>query len=164
MRPNSFSCRNYVFPPVLLLLVCLGAVDTMFAQQAARLTQPIDDHARVTLPGTVHPLANARNDRGPASPDMPLERLQIILKRSPQQEASLQQLLRDMHTPGSANFHKWLTPDQFGQQFGPSDQDVQTIEDWLQTEGFQILKVNAGISYHYSQIRGQWPAALRQRG
>jgi subtilase family serine protease len=67
-----------------------------------------------------------------------------MLKRSPQQEASLQQLLRDMHTPGTANFHKWLTPDQFGQQFGPSDQDVQTIEDWLQTQGFQILKVNPG--------------------
>ena len=43
-----------------------------------------------------------------------------------------------------ANFHKWLTPDQFGQQFGPSDQDVQTIENWLQTQGFQVLKVNPG--------------------
>ena len=127
-----------------LLLVCLGAVHSTLAQQVARLTQPVNDHARVTLPGTVHPLANARNDRGAASPDMQLDRLQIILKRSPQQEATLQQLLRDMHTPGSANFHKWLTPDQFGQQFGPSDQDVQTIEDWLQTQGFQVLKVNPG--------------------
>ena len=49
-----------------------------------------------------------------------------------------------MHTPGTASFHKWLTPEQFGEQFGPSDQDVQTIEDWLQTQGFQVLKVNPG--------------------
>src|ERR1700691_768868 len=143
MRPNSFSCRKYVFS-LALLLVCVGAVNSILAQEVARLTQPVDSPARVTLPGTVHPLANARNDRGAASPDMQLDRLQIILKRSPQQEASLQQLQRDMHTPGSANFHKWLTPEQFGQQFGPSDQDVQTIEDWLQSQGFQILKVNPG--------------------
>ena len=144
MRPNSFSHWTYIFSPAVMLLVCLGAVNSALAQQVARLIQPVDDNARVTLPGTVHPLANARNDRGPASPDMQLDRLQLVLKRSPEQEASLQQLLRDMHTPGTANFHKWLTPEQFGQQFGPSDQDVQTIEDWLQTQGFQILKVNPG--------------------
>jgi trimeric autotransporter adhesin len=144
MRPNSSSSWKYVLSPALVLLVSLGAVNTMPAQQVARLTQPVDDNARVTLPGTVNPLANARNDRGAASPDMQLDRLQVILKRSPQQEASLRQLLRDMHTPGSANFHKWLTPDQFGQQFGPSDQDVQTIEDWLQTQGFQVMKVSPG--------------------
>jgi trimeric autotransporter adhesin len=133
-----------VFLPALFLLVCLGVVHSVPAQQLARLTQPVDDNARVALHGTVHPLANARNDRGAASPDMQLERLQILLQRSPQQEAGLQQLLRDMHTPGTPNFHKWLTPDQFGQQFGPSDQDVQTVVNWLQTHNFQVLKVNPG--------------------
>ena len=129
--------------PALLLLVSLGAVPSTLAQEP-RLTQPVNEHALVTLRATVHPLANAANDRGAASPDMQLERLQLVLKRSPQQEAALQQLLRDMHTPGTANFHQWLTPEQFGQQFGPSDQDVQTIESWLQTNGFQVLKVNPG--------------------
>jgi len=144
MRPNAFSRWTYKFSPAVMLLVCLGAVNSTLAQAVARLAQPVDDHARVTLPGTVHPLANARNDRGAVSPDMQLDRIQLLLKRSPQQEASLQQLLHDMHTPGTASFHKWLTPEQFGEQFGPSDQDVQTIEDWLQTQGFQVLKVNPG--------------------
>ena len=129
--------------PALVLLVSLGAVRSAAAQES-RLTQPVNEHALVTLRGTVHPLANAANDRGPASPDMQLERLQLVLKRSPQQEAALQQLLHDMHTPGTANFHKWLTPEQFGQQFGPNDQDVQTIESWLEAKGFQVLKVNPG--------------------
>jgi trimeric autotransporter adhesin len=144
MRPNAFSHWTYKFSPAVMLLVCLGAVNSTFAQAVARLTQPVDAHARVTLPGTVHPLANTRNDRGAVSPDTQLDRIQLLLKRSPQQEASLQQLLHDMHTPGTASFHKWLTPEQFGEQFGPSDQDVQTIEDWLQTQGFQVLKVNPG--------------------
>jgi subtilase family serine protease len=129
--------------PALVLLVSLGVVCLAPAQES-RLTQPVNEHALVTLRGTVHPLANPANDRGAASSDMQLERLQLVLKRSPQQEAALQQLLRDMHTPGTATFHKWLTPEQFGQQFGPSDQDVQTIESWLETKGFQILKVNPG--------------------
>jgi trimeric autotransporter adhesin len=129
--------------PALILLVSLGAVRPAPAQES-RLTQPVNDHALVTLRGTVHPLANAANDRGAVSPDLQLDRLQLVLKRSPQQEAALRQLLQDMHTPGTANFHKWLTPEQFGQQFGPSDQDVQTIESWLETQGFKVLKVNPG--------------------
>src|ERR1700722_1705621 len=136
----NLSCLKKIF----LVALCLGAFDYIRAQQLSRLTQPVDDHALVTLHGTVHPLANAANDRGAATLDMQLERLQIVLKRSPQQEAGLQHLLHDLHTPGTANFHKWLTPDQFGQQFEPSDQDVQTIESWLQAQGFQVLKVNPG--------------------
>jgi hypothetical protein len=129
--------------PAVVFLVAFGAVRPAPAQEA-RLTQPVNDRALVTLRGTVHPLANAANDRGAASPDMQLDRLQLILKRSPQQEAALRQLLSDMHTPGTASFHKWLTPEQFGKQFGPSDQDVQTIESWLETQGFEVLKVNPG--------------------
>jgi hypothetical protein len=139
MKPNF--CNAIL--PVVVLLVSLGAVRPATAQEA-RLTQPVNDHALVTLRGTVHPMAKAANDRGAASPDMQLDRLQLVLKRSPQQEAALQQLLSDMHTPGTANFHKWLTPEQFGKQFGPSDQDVQTIESWLDAKGFQVLKVNPG--------------------
>jgi hypothetical protein len=139
MKPNF--CKTIL--PALVLLVSLGAVRSATAQEA-RLTQPVNDHALVTLRGTVHPMANSANDRGVASPDMQLDRLQLVLKRSPQQEAALQQLLSDMHTPGTANFHKWLTPEQFGKQFGPSDQDVQNIESWLETKGFKVLKVNPG--------------------
>ena len=82
MRPNSRPYRKHVFS-LALLLVCLGAVNSMAAQEAARLTQPVDNHARVALPGTVHPLANARNDRGAASPDMRLDRLRINFEAQP---------------------------------------------------------------------------------
>src|ERR1700744_1377118 len=129
--------------PALILLVSLGAVRSAPAQES-RLTQPVNEHALVTLHGTVHPLATAAHDRGAVSPGMQLARLQLGLKRSPQQEAGLRQLLRDMHNPGTANFHKWLIPEQFGQQFGPSDQDVLAIENWLQAQGFQVQKVNPG--------------------
>ena len=49
-----------------------------------------------------------------------------------------------MHTPGNASYHKWLTPTQFGQQFGPSDQDVTTVQTWLTAHGFQVSSVEPG--------------------
>jgi len=117
------------------------------ARQAAsqtRIASPIDESRLVTLKGAVHPLANARNDRGAAPDGMQLNRLQLVLKRSPSQESALHQLIGQMHTPGQPNYHKWLTPDQFGAQFGPSDQDIATVSDWLAGHGFTVTKVNPG--------------------
>ncbi len=111
---------------------------------ASRLTRPINERARVALTGSVHPLARPSNDRGLAPDSMPLTRLKIVLKRSDAQEATLRQLISDVHTPGSANYHKWLTPDQFGQQFGPSDADVATLEAWLSSHGFSITGLSPG--------------------
>ena len=111
---------------------------------ANRLTQPISEKSLVSLHGTVHPLARAANDSGTAPDGMRLDRLQIVLKRSDAQEAALKQLIDDLHKPGTASYHRWLTPDQFGQQFGPSDSDLATLETWLQSHGFGDIKVNPG--------------------
>ena len=111
---------------------------------SSRIVQPVNDSARVTLHGYIHPLAKAANDRGAAPDSMPLQRIHMVLQRSASQEASLEQTIAGMHTPGNANFHKWLTPAQFGQQYGPSDQDVATVTSWLASHGFEVTGVKAG--------------------
>ena len=111
---------------------------------ATRIVDRIDESRLVTLKGTMHPLANARNDRGAASESMQLDRMHLVLTRSATQDSSLRQLISDLHTPGTASYHKWLTPDQFGKQFGPSDQDITTVETWLTGHGFSVTKVNPG--------------------
>jgi uncharacterized membrane protein len=117
---------------------------TTSVQSASRIVGKIDESQLITLHGTMHPLANAKNDRGAAPASMPLDRMHLILNRSASQEAALRQLMSDMHTPGTASYHKWLTPDQFGKQFGPSDQDIATVETWLTNHGFNVIKVNPG--------------------
>ena len=149
------------------LLSAQVASQTVSPLIANRLTQPVDENARLTLKGTVHPLANAANDRGPAPDNMQLDRLQVMLKRSSGQEATLKQLITDMHTPGSASYHKWLTPDEFGAQFGPSDQDIATIETWLQTKGFNVTKVNPGkqtieFSGNVAQLRSAFKTQIHK--
>jgi subtilase family serine protease len=124
-------------------LFCTAAI-AQEAAPAARIVNPIDERQLVTLKGTVHPLANARNDRGAAPGDMQLDWMHLVLKRSNSQEAALRSLITVMHTPGTASYHKWLTPDAFGKQFGPTDQDITTVENWLAGHGFTVAKVNPG--------------------
>src|SRR5277367_301037 len=110
----------------------------------SRITAAIDEHNLTILKGNTHPLARAEYDRGAAPDSLPMRRMLLVLKRSPDQETALDQLMEEQQDASSPNFHNWLTPAQFGQQFGPSDQDVQTITTWLESHGFQIAKVSDG--------------------
>jgi trimeric autotransporter adhesin len=156
------------------LAVCLAtltlAAQPTLAQQAAsvaspipsRLTAPIDDATRVSLHGTIHPLARAANDRGLVPDSTPLKRMQIVLKKSDAQELAARQLIEDLHNPASPSFHKWLTPEQFGQKFGPSDADVATLSTWLSSKGFNVTKLNPGRqTLEFEGTAGQFRAAFQ---
>jgi subtilase family serine protease len=104
--------------------------------------QAVDQARLTTLPGNTHPLALARYDQGAAPPSLPLQRMLLVLKRSAAQESALRQLLDEQQDKSSPDYHQWLTPDQFGKRFGPADSDLQAVNSWLQTHGFQIGSVS----------------------
>lgn len=108
---------------------------------ANRIVAPIDETNLITLKGNVHPLAQARNDRGPAPVATPTGRVMLVLQRSASQQQALTQYLADVQNASSPNYHKWLTPAQYGAQFGISDSDLQTVQSWLQSHGFKIEKI-----------------------
>jgi subtilase family serine protease len=110
----------------------------------ARVTDPVDTQNLVTLRGNVHPLARAEYDQGPAPDDLPMERMLLVLRRGADQETALRQLLDEQQVKSSPLFHQWLTPEQFGQQFGPADSDIQAVTDWLAGQGFQVKRVATG--------------------
>jgi subtilase family serine protease len=110
----------------------------------ARITQVIDETQLVTLKGNVHPLARPEFDQGAVPSSQPMKRMLLLLQRSPEQQAALQQLMLEQQSKDSPNFHKWLTPQQFGAQFGPADADIQTVTDWLARQGFQVTRVANG--------------------
>jgi subtilase family serine protease len=109
-----------------------------------RITDRVDDSRMAVLQGNTHPLARPQFDQGAAPPNLPMDRMMLVLKRSAEQETALQDLLEQQQDNSSPNFHKWLTPDQFGQQFGPADQDIQIVTSWLASRGFQSIKVSKG--------------------
>lgn len=135
------------------------ATPSSFAQTPAvpaRITQPINETQLVRLEGNVHPLARREFDQGPVSDSTPMSRMLLVLARSPEQEAALETLLGEQQVKDSPNYHQWLTPQQFGAQFGPAEQDIQTVTDWLTRQGFQGIKVAAGRAViEFSGTAGQ---------
>ncbi|HEY6465921.1 MAG TPA: S53 family peptidase [Candidatus Acidoferrales bacterium] len=136
---------TFILLGVFTFLVTLSGI--AFAQTpytAARITQPIDETRLIRLRGNTHPLAQARFDRGPAQDDLPMQRMLLVLKHSPAQKSALETLLDQQTDRYSPNFHHWLTPAQFGEQFGPSDQDIQKITGWLVSHSFQVNRISKG--------------------
>jgi subtilase family serine protease len=127
----------------------------------ARITQAIDETQLVTLKGNVHPQARAEYDRGVADDSTPMNRMLVMLRRSPEQQTALQQLMLEQQSKDSPNYHRWLTPQQFGAQFGPADTDIQAVTGWLASRGFQNIKVGQGrTTIEFSGNVGQVRAAF----
>jgi hypothetical protein len=109
---------------VVCALIFSAAVVTMgqMASVQSRIAQAVDEKNLVTLKGNTHPMAAPQFDRGEAPGGLPMNRMLLVLQHTPAQEAAIKQLLAEQQNQGSPNFHNWLTPQQYGQMFGPSDQ------------------------------------------
>ena len=122
----------------------------------APVAQAIEETQRAKLHGNVHPLAQARYDRGGAPDAFPAERMLLLLKRPAEKESALEEFLRQVHQRGTANYHQWLTPQEFGERFGPGDSDIQTAAGWLSAQGFRVSKVSKGKQFiEFSGTAGQ---------
>ncbi|MBO0890990.1 MAG: S8/S53 family peptidase [Acidothermales bacterium] len=55
-------------------------------------------------------------------------------------KAGADQKLRDLSTPGSASYGKWLSTAQFKQRYAPSAADVSSVRHWLSSNGFRVDK------------------------
>jgi subtilase family serine protease len=107
------------------------------------VTGKINDNVVVPLVGNTRPEATALNDRGPVSPELQFDHLMLVLKRPAELDAQLTAVIDQMHTPGSANFHKWMSAEQFGELYGPAQSDVSAVREWLEAEGFTVNVVYA---------------------
>jgi subtilase family serine protease len=130
----------------LFSLCATGLLTTVaFAgSPSANSTRTIDESARVRLTGNVHPLARPELRVAPASRALPMERMVLVLGRRAGGDAKLEALLTAQHDPRSPQFHKWLTPEQFGRRFGVSDGDLAAVTGWLESHGFRIEEVAPG--------------------
>jgi uncharacterized protein (TIGR03437 family) len=124
--------------------LCWVVFALIAAGQPSRINKQINNNDRLTLRGDIHPKARAEYDQGRVSPAMQLSFAALTLGPSEAQRADLERLLADQQTPGSPNYHRWLTPEEFGQRFGPSDSDVAQVTAWLQNQGVTVSYVARG--------------------
>ena len=138
----------------LVLCTCLTA--TGRAAVSDRIAGNISTASRVTLPHMVSPKALAATDVGAAPVSQKLDGMTIRFNMTDAQQASLTQLLSDLQTAGSARYHQWLTPQQFGAQFGLSAADLQKVSSWLTAQGFTVTGVaNSSTFITFSGTVGQ---------
>ena len=147
----------------LLAIVALGgfARFALAANQAgsptaaSRIVQVIDEAKLVQLVGQTHPLALPKYDLGAVPDSFPMEHMFLQLRRSPEQEETLERSIDDLQDPHSSNYHQWLTADELGEKFGPAQQDIDTVVQWLSSHGLQVNGVyKSGLTIDVSGTAG----------
>jgi len=84
---------------------------------------------------------NKSIETGRVSPNQNLGRMVLLLAPTKEQEAAAKKLVAAQHDAASPHFHHWLTPAEFGQQFGIADLDATEVKRWLESQGFTVHSV-----------------------
>ena len=125
----------------VLVFLCCSLVRSVRVQSQtlpSRITETIDDTSLVTVENSTDMRIATATDDGLVSPDLPMERILLTLKSSPEQEAALEQLLAEQQDPSSPNYQQWLTPEEFGESFGASSQELGAVVGWLTQHGLTV--------------------------
>jgi hypothetical protein len=85
-----------------------------------------------------------------APTDLAIPQMEVIFAVR-NREAS-EQLGRAQHDPSSPQYHKWLTPEDFAHNFGPTQDEVDAIVSWLQQEGFQVTKADRHVIWFTGSV------------
>jgi large repetitive protein len=135
-----------VWIPALTGLAFLFFTFSAFGRTRPLITTPIDNSARVQIQSS-HLVLKDAVDLGAVDAGKQLDRMVLVLGSAPQQQHEATTLLDAQQTKGSANYHKWLTPAQYGEQFGPAPEDVAQVTAWLEQQGFSVARVATSGSW-----------------
>jgi subtilase family serine protease len=124
---------------LLLLLAAPGGTQT---NSRSRIAGAIDSASLAPVRGTAHPLALPRFDQGRTNSTTVLSGVSLAFRLSPGQQADLDRLLREQQDPSSANYHKWLTPDEYAARFGMTSGDLAKVASWLESQGLKVEQIS----------------------
>ena len=132
----------------LLALVLLFAfAHSLKAAPQDRIRRPIDTSRAVRIAQPPKVAVTSENDLGPVDPSLMIEGVTLAIRPSPEQQKALEALLETQRDPSSPEFHRWLTPEEFGDRFGASQNDVNAVVAWLRGEGLVIDEIARGRNF-----------------
>jgi Pro-kumamolisin, activation domain/Bacterial Ig-like domain (group 3) len=160
MRGTSLPRLLFTFAVYVVGLAGIG-VPVASAAVQNRINVAISRNNPIEIPNSVHPKVGLANDLGPAQAETKLVGMTLRFSMTADQEAALDQLLADLQNPASPRYHQWLTPAQFGAQFGLSSADLAKVKDWLTGQGFTVTGVaNGGLFVTFDGTVAQAQAAF----
>jgi len=101
-------------------------------------------NGRSTLNGSAPAWANSNNYKGPADPTTYVGFRVYLGWNNPSQVEALAQAVSD---PKSSSYGQYLTPQQFRQEFSPSQSQVGAVQSWLKGQGFSVEYTPANNLY-----------------
>ena len=108
-----------------------------FALMAGTTFSPAFAEGQRARVGSIHVPAAAAQ-LAPAGQPPGTRRLNLAIGLPLRNTAELDRLLQQLYDPASPNYHRYLTPEQFTQRFGPTEQDYQALMDFAKANGLTV--------------------------
>jgi subtilase family serine protease len=94
------------------------------------------------------------------------QRLNLAIGLPLQNPAALDVFLQQLYDPASPNYHQYLTPEQFAEKFGPTEQDYQKVVAFAQANGLTVTtthgnRVLLDVSGSVADVEGAFQITLR---
>jgi hypothetical protein len=159
---RSSLCYSVASTLTAICVTTICAATLSFAEAPDRIAGTIDASKMVPLSSQVQRSAQPQFDQGRVDGSFQLNVVKLFLVPSPSQVKALKQLLEEQQDPKSPNFHKWLTPQQYADRFGLSQNDVLKISAWLKAQGLTAVTVANGRNWiNFSGTAFQVESAFR---
>ena len=139
--------RFRLFALSLSLLSVLLLSTFSFAAVPDRITGAIAFGPSVRLTTGVPSHARPEFDQGAVDPSLKMEYITLLTAPSAAQRKEMTKLLADQQNPRSASYHKWLTPAEYADRFGLSQNDINKLAGWLQAQGFRLVRTARGRNW-----------------
>jgi subtilase family serine protease len=132
IRPALWLCLAFV----------MSVVTSGVAPEASASQKPNLNTYRV--PNNTPGFIKKATDLGALNPSTVIS-VTVWLKM--QNESKLDQLVKQQYRKGSPNYHKWITQSQFNASFGPTSQEVKSVQNFLRSHSLTILAIAENNMY-----------------
>jgi len=86
-------------------------------------------------------------------PEDPSKLITVTVWLNQHNKAALDELVGQMYQPGSANYHRWLTLEQYRAAFAPTAQDAATVRSFLASHNLSVSLVDKDNHFVMAQGR-----------
>lgn len=125
----------------IVSVASLGVIASSFGQNAPQIYAPQSFAPQGTQFATVQDIPTVVLRSLPTGHTYGGTVLHVAVSLPPVNEAAFENFAESVSDPKSPNYRHFLTPEQVGAQFGPSQATVDRVTNYLQSQGFYIKLV-----------------------